>query len=139
MPKSFTPSIHLIGILVFFLIISVAIYLGRQASQLAIQNTCPPQPENIEKTVFFAEQSYPISGRGVTLTGKLKSGTLRPGMKTTINGKVTRIIGNVEAWGHSYSCITSNDKQASNLAILLEGITKEDVEQYIQNKQEIIF
>ena len=77
--------------------------------------------------VFLPLDSFDIAGRGLVVTGELKSGTLRLGMTATLGGKQT-IVSGIERANGQLDVLTSGVA-----GLLLNGLNRSDVALYIKN------
>lgn len=94
----------------------------------------------MDSAVFISQDVFSIKGRGTVLTGVLKEGMLRKGMKANINGKEAEVAG-IEGFRKSFDeGISSSDEAAQKgIGVLLKNIEKEDVDPLIQSQIPIQF
>ena len=95
-----------------------------------IENDDLTTEEKIKKETIFAmyiDDSFTIQGRGLVLTGKVKSGVLNLGDEVSIsdkNGNIVNIkINGIEMFKKQLESCQAGD----NVGLLVEGINQEDV------------
>ncbi len=77
--------------------------------------------------VFISEDIFEIMGAGTILVGRLKSGNLRKGMQSNINGKTSEIL-KIETGGKSIDVLTAG----VSAGLILSNIGKGDIQKGIE-------
>ena len=75
------------------------------------------------KNIFKVEDIFSIMGVGIIVVGKLNSGFLKKGMKTTINGKLSEIL-KIESQNQSVESLTTGIPAG----LCLNNISKDDIQ-----------
>ena len=92
----------------------------------------------MSQAVFIPQDIFSIKGRGIVVTGFLKSGTLSKGMEATINHKKSKVVG-IEAFRKSLQTVSSLNPEAKSLGVLLKNVVETDIHPYIEQKTPIYF
>ena len=86
--------------------------------------------------IFVPQNIFKIKGRGLIISGFLKSGVLKTGMVVEINKQKIPLLG-VEAFNKKVEEVREMDVAAKTLGIVLPETAEKNIENYIN--QELIF
>jgi len=90
----------------------------------------------MNEAVFVAQSVFKVAGKGLVISGFLKTGVLKPGMVAEIKKQKINILG-IEAFNKKIEEVKETDSAAKLLGIILPEVAEKVLT--ISGNQEIIF